>query len=113
MASEYTVLTFEERKDIKKLIGKGWNLSEISKMLNRGKNTITLEVRRNGGPLFYEPVKAQERYENLKQERIDRTKALFKGNMSNPYKELEQRIQNLEMQVEILVDAIKELGHEG
>lgn len=110
--SEYTLLTFQERKEIKRLIGQGWNLSEIGRTINRGKNTIIAEVRRNGGPLFYEPVKAQERFEVLKKERIDRCKKMSAGQTANPYRALERRIQNLEMQIEILVDAIKERSHE-
>lgn len=112
MAIKGTVLTFVERKNIKKLIGEGYNLSEIAREIDRGKNTVIAEVRRNGGPLFYDPVKAEERAQALKQERAERCRELNKKQLSNPYSEIKDRIQNIEMQVEILVDAIKELRRE-
>ena len=112
MANKVKVITFEERKAIKNLINKGYKLSEISRDIGRGKNTIIAEVRRNGGPLLYDPVKAEERYQILRKAKIERCREMNRNPRNNPYKALQTRIQNLEMQVEILVEAIKELRHE-
>ena len=41
---KYSNLTIEERKDIKKFIDKGFSLSSISKIINRSKNVVVMEV---------------------------------------------------------------------
>src|SRR5215510_5280603 len=56
----YQHLCLMERKEIYKLIKKGFCLSAIAKQLGRGKQAINHEVRRNGGRDRYDPVKAQK-----------------------------------------------------
>lgn len=106
-------ITLEERREINKLLREGFSLSEISRKLSRGKNTVIAEVRRNGGAESYNPVQAEARAILMKNKRAARCRELNQTRPLSPYEQLAQRIQNLEMQVEILVDAIKELSHEG
>lgn len=99
---------------IKDLLGKSLSCSEISRAIGRARNTVIAEVRRNGGRFLYDPIIAEERYLKGKQERVERCRliAITGDPQLGQYKILETRIQNLEMQIEILVDMIKELRNE-
>ncbi|MGL5021255.1 MAG: helix-turn-helix domain-containing protein, partial [Mycoplasmatales bacterium] len=44
----YKYLNFEERKIIARLYSEGSSLSYIARLLKKSKNTICLEVKRNG-----------------------------------------------------------------
>lgn len=105
-------LTLIERKFIKREIDKNISLSEIAKDLDRGKNTIILEVRVNGGRENYDPHKANNRAIENKLKRIEDVSAKMKEKGTSPYVSMSKRIENLEMQVEILSETIKEVLHE-
>lgn len=47
-----------ERLEIKVLLDKGYSLRSIAKSLGRGHNTVSYEVKANGGLLGYNPVNA-------------------------------------------------------
>lgn len=113
IAIKGTEVNLDERREINRLLRQKFSLGEIAKKIGRGKNTVVAEVRRNGGVESYNPVKAEARAVLLKNQRAQRCRELNQTRPPSPYQRLEQRIQNLEMQVEILVDAIKELSHEG
>jgi len=105
-----TRLSFKERKLIQKLINENLSLSEISRKLNRSKNCVVVEVRVNGGRSSYTADDAQNRSDLAN---FEKRNNLHKLNKNVPkvflYKE---RIQNLEMQIEILIDKIKELSND-
>ncbi len=94
---------------IKDLLVKGYSGNAISRIIGRGKNTVIVELARFKGRT-YEPELAQkEARERVKKRKIDVSKTLKdKGGLSNPYKSLVNRIESLEMQVEILLDIIKD-----
>jgi len=99
-------ISLHERREINRLLREKFSLGKIAKKIGRSKTTIVSEVRRNGGAESYNAVKAEARAVLMKNKRLSEIIQL------SPYQRLDQRIQNLEMQVEILVDAIKELSHE-
>jgi len=101
-----------ERKFIAKMIKEGLSLCQIAHELNRGKNTVIAEVRRNGGRLEYDPVKAQQIAIEKKEKKHLKCSQSTKGKMSNPFMNLNERIENIEMQLEIITETLKELNRE-
>jgi IS30 family transposase len=95
---------------IKELLDKQYSCSLISKIIERGKNTVVIEVRRNGGRCGYDPDKAQERWETSKREGLEKMKQTIKehGRQITVSQKLETRIEALEMQIKILTTVIKE-----
>lgn len=53
-------LSFDERKQIEKLLENTYSCGSIARTLGRGKNTIVSEVRINGGADAYNAVEAQK-----------------------------------------------------
>ena len=100
-------ITFEERKEIQKLLSKGLSCSEISRYINRSKNGVVTEVRRGGGKDSYLAKKSQKEADLKNSIRCEKLKKINVGNKIQYY--MKQRIENLEMQVEILYDTIKEI----
>ena len=98
------MLTFDERQLIEKYIKKGFSCGETAKTIGRSKNAVVTEVRRGGGEHYSAKIgqnlsdKIQgEKYRKLS-ERNKSNKVTFK---------MKQRIENLEMQVEILFETIR------
>ncbi len=106
MGNSVKVLTYQERLEIRRMLNLGYTRSEIARRLGRGKNTIVSEVRRNGGDA-YNAEEAQKKSDLVK---IDRYKKLAEYNRKKKYPAWIERIEHLEMQVEILYDYIKEMG---
>ena len=96
-----TCLTKQERKEIERLIRKGYSLSSIAGILGRGKSTVTAEIRRNGGICEYNAVKADLKAEENKK------KAVIK--QVETHQTHENRLRVIEMQVELLTELYKEL----
>lgn len=96
--------TFEERKQIEKLLKDGHNFSSIHTITGRSKNGIATEVRKNGGPYEYDAVKAQKKSEKVHEEK--------KTNMSEKMKNqpesfgMHRRIVELEEKVSVLRDEV-------
>ncbi len=103
-----TPLTFEERMLIENYISQGYSLTQISKKLSRGANTIVTEVRKNGGRDNYKPLEAHKRNE-LVLKTANEIRSIEQKNKVNPYVKISDRVDFLEMQIEILVDSIKQL----
>jgi len=100
-------LSFRERKEIEKGLKLGKSCCCIGLEIRRSKNCIVTEVRNNGGKGEYSAVQAQDRAYALRQEKYER---LAERNKTvKPSFEMKKRIENLEMQVEILYDTIKEI----
>lgn len=105
---------FEERKIIEFYIATGISSKSISNKLGRLYCSILLEIGRNGGRVNYSAKKAQERAENLKlkcceagRENLKRAAKERKGKL--PRTTINSRLSNLEFQVEIILETIKEL----
>ncbi len=71
--NSHVPLGYEEQCLIRKMIDQGYSLSSIAPILKRGKNTIVLEVRKNGGRIKYEAKSAQEQAEKKRLERIQKS----------------------------------------
>lgn len=107
-------LTSVERHIIARLLAEGKSCSEVGVFIGRGKNTVVKEIRRNGGKEKYDAEEAQKESDlrdkkgkeskKKKLRELARTDSYF-----NPYLSLHQRIEALEMQIEILTDTIKEI----
>jgi len=101
------LITYEERCLIEKLLKKGLSCSEIAKRINRSKNGVITEVRKNGGKEFYNAKEADKNSLLKFEEKKQKLKNINLKNTRQYY--LKQRIANLEMQVEILYDTLKGL----
>ncbi|EFQ24392.1 transposase [Aminomonas paucivorans DSM 12260] len=60
-------LTREDRESIVVGLRVGLSLSEMAKHLGRHRSILSREVHRNGGPSGYSGVKAQNRYQAVRQ----------------------------------------------
>ena len=100
-------LTFEERKTIQKGLDEGLSGSKIALSLGRSVNAISTEIRKNGGRLYYSAEKGEKSFKQRSFERYKTVSEKAKKNKTSYF--MKQRLENLEMQVEILHEAIKEL----
>jgi IS30 family transposase len=99
-------LTFEERKQIEWYVKHGKSCSEIAILINRSKNVVITEVRR-AGKKFYS-AKEGQRIADVNME--NKYRKLSERNKGNKITfKMKQRIENLEMQIEILHDMIRSL----
>ncbi len=99
-------LTLKERKEIKYFIDQMLSLREISQKIGRSNSCINNEVRRYGGRDKYDPIEAHKKAMDANEDRIEKLKLL---NEKSCKISLEQRISNIEMQIDILITTIKEL----
>lgn len=107
------LLTFEERKEIENGILAGVDLKKIGQKLGRSPNTVYLEVNKNGGKHSYTAQKAQENFEQQKENTAKlRLETLSKKGYFKRIRkcDLNNRITNLEFQMEILVENIKAIN---
>ncbi len=100
-------LTLQERIIIEKYIKQGFSCTEISKIIFRGVNTVVSEVRRSGGRETYCAKDAQRLSEIRMENKYERLSERNKGRATVFH--IKQRIENLEMQLEILHETIKEI----
>lgn len=98
--------SLEERVSIQNYIKKGHSATEISIMIGRSKNGVVTEVRRGGGR-DYDAVRSHTEFMKRTEERYQ--KLSEKNKKTSKSHHWTSRIQNLEMQVEILHDKVKEL----
>ena len=106
-----TRLTLSERKIIESLIKKNFKCTEISRRINRGKNSVVVEVRRAGGYDNYNAKRAQKESEERWAAR-NKNLSEYNGSKVPEPNLLRTKIQNLEFQIEILFEQIKELRNE-
>jgi IS30 family transposase len=102
-------LTGLERKRIEAYIKSGKSLSEAAELLNRGRNTVIAEVRRNGGRDAYEHSKAHEEAQRQLKEGKDKQRKIAIKNYCNPYIKISEQLANLQMQVDVLAETCKKL----
>lgn len=100
-------ISFEERQKIEDYLKQNVSGNRIAQLLNRSTTGIQTEILRGGGRDKYSAVNAHEIYLNNKKERLLKISKNLKGR--NPLSPLHKRMQNLEMQIEILTDTIKEI----
>lgn len=105
-------LCLKERKTIQRLIEQRWSLSNIATHLGRGKTTIIVEVKKNQGRENYNAKKAHERAMDNVIKKNERLSQLSKNRGTYQGLSLTSRIENLEMQIEILTDSIREVQSE-
>lgn len=98
--------TYEERQKIQKLISSGVSCGETARLIGRSKNGVVTEVRKGGGR-FYNAKEAQKRSDKTKLERYQKLSDQNKG--KKVAFKMKQRIESLDMQVEILHEILKEL----
>lgn len=99
-------VTLEERLQIKHMLDQGLSCSEISRRIQRSKNLVVTEVRRNGGRDVYEPYSAEERYKRIQIERIAKIKQANPPKVRVNNAPLAERVSNLEEQVKILSETL-------
>jgi IS30 family transposase len=105
----FKLLTIEERLEIERLIKCEYSLAKISRILGRGKNTIVLEVTRNGGRDLYDGYKANNYFIERKNNKIlNLRKALNTDGILNLLS-INKKMSLMEMQIEILIEQIREL----
>lgn len=103
-------LTLDERLCIEACLRQGYSCGDIAQLLGRWQAGIAREVKANGGRDVYSAHTAQYRTNELiKQAAIIRQNRIGQDPKSGGYQSFRQRIESLEMQVEILMDQIKEL----
>lgn len=103
-------LTLEERIKIEYYCkNTSLNGRKIANILGRGKNTIYSEIKINGGISKYN---AEEAHENSKKRKEEGYNRLSKRNLQYIENSLIMRVESLEMQIEILHEAIKEMLNE-
>lgn len=103
---KYEPITFEERTKIEVLVSQGVNTYKIAQALERSYAGIKKEIWRGGGKKYIaQDAQTQVEYRiNNKSSGIKATNVLrAKG------PELLERISSLEMQLEIVIDEIKQL----
>lgn len=104
-------ISYEERLEIKKYIKKSFSVVSIARLINRPASSVKNEISRNGGRNYYSAELAQKRADTLKKVRYQKTIDLFSKEIIESDDEilkLKERIENLEFQMEIILDFIKE-----
>lgn len=104
--SKHEPLSLRERQMIAEYLTTKLSISHISQLMHRGKNTIVAEIRKNGGRHVYDAEKAHERITQINYERYANLSNKQKGKRLG-YVALKDRVEALEMQIEILFDTIK------
>lgn len=106
MAGEH--LKLEERKEIEHLLALPVSICKISRIIKRPKQTIVMEVRRNGGKQLYNADKAHERARRVELERKAKLSARRAPRPMSLFS-LNQKIDCLKMQMDIIFDELTNL----
>lgn len=103
------VLTLEERKAIQKGLENKVNVNQIGRSLQRADTTIHTEINRYGHGKEYDAQKAHDASMETKAQQ-HRKKAESLRAKKKTSQTLSERMDLLDMQIEILIDKIQELG---
>lgn len=101
-------LTFEERQQIESLWKQGLSGCEISRRINRSSNCVSTEIRIHSVDGKYSAKQSQNQADIAKEKRYQELSERNKKIYTEP-SNYKQRIENLEMQIEILHDTIQEI----
>lgn len=107
-----TLLCLTERKCIAKMTKQGIGVRAIGTFLNRSPSVIARDLKRNGGIEVYDPIEAEKACRKRNEGKSIRISQINKGKEPNAYRHLKFRIENLEMQLEIITETLKRLNHE-
>lgn len=109
-ASHPRHLCYWERVAISEQVKQGKTLADISRLLQRSRKSICVEINRNGGRYKYNPEEAHKLSIERKQIKI----VNLKKSNQNPVQELtlDQRVENVEMHLDVLTDLIRSLKSE-
>ena len=100
------LLTFQERILIEKHVKDGMSGREIAEVLNRSKNCIHTELRKNGGE-NYSAKQAQDRCDKIK---LEKQEKLRQFNLNTGKKSVSSdRLSIVEMHIDIILDEIMKL----
>ena len=102
-------LCLMERKYIEKMIKEDRSLSSIAGDMGRGRNTIIVEVNKNGGRIAYDAEIAHKSMLERRLKRSEDVSEKMKVHTRTQYCFLKQRIENMEMQLDIIIETLKEL----
>lgn len=94
------------------MLKKGSSLAEIARKIGRGKQTIAAEVSKNGGRDAYKAAEAHKSATQRKVERDIKCSYAIKNRFLLSRDDLVERIENLEMQLEIISETLKEVTRE-
>jgi DNA-binding transcriptional MerR regulator len=97
-------LNFQERKVIQDLLDHGTEIKDISEILQRSQATVRAEIKKYGGVRSYNAENAQKN--------SDLTKKEANKYKNSPVQHLRIRVDNLEMQLEIMTETLKEMNRE-
>lgn len=100
--------TYEEMEKIESLERKNFTAKEIAGIINRSATFVQNAFTRCGGRRFYTAKKDKDEYEKRRKTRIENLKNYSKS-LASSQKQLIDRIECIEMQVEIILDTIKKL----
>ena len=112
MRSRKGILNLEERQIIEQMLTERYPHAKIAELLDRGQSHISREIRNQSVNGLYNAIYAEEKSkENRKRsaKRISQIKKELREKRDVSYSTLKVRVENLEMQIEILTDTIKEL----
>lgn len=114
--NHHSPFTLEERNEIEKRIKRGWSLSSIAIHIQRSKNGVITEVKRNGGRIRYNAELAQKEYESStlranEKRRNWNQKQNRESKISNQQKieKLESMVDSITMQLDILFETLREI----
>ena len=98
------LFTFEERLEIERLHNLGLSGAKIADQIGRSKNGVNAEIKRCSP---YTAKKAHKIADDIRLRRNEINKDLYKPE-DHPMHRMKERLERLEMQVEILFDILKE-----
>lgn len=102
-----TRINFKERVLIESYLKDGLSASKIALEIGRSKNGVITEIRRGGGRDNYCSKQSQLIMDQKEAQRLNKMKEINKK--YTVLSLLQQKVENLEMQIEILYDTIKEI----
>lgn len=105
-------LTLEERWLIKQLRDQGIGYKRIAKSLGRSTSTVRHELHRHNKNGVYDPEYAHEMVEANKHNAIAKTQNRLEA-LENSVSALEQHAKNIQKQIDIFFDIIKEIQGNG
>ena len=105
----YSHLVLEERKEIESLLRNSEALTQVALKLKRTRATIYKEVNRNGGRDKYNAIEAQRLYDQRKDVIIAKMNYQKSGIVNIHRKKIESDIHSLGMQMEIVLDFMKDI----
>ncbi len=96
MKRVFNYITFEQKQELQRLSHEGLGVREASKITGIPRSTLYYHIRKHGGWENYTPC-------------VKRMQVLNDQTMFNLTGKYESRITSLEMQVEILLEQIREI----